>query len=193
VSILKARTKAPDVLYPRVPAIASRPVSPKLPAGRAWLQRRLLLRARTRMSQFECVHGRTAAIDTTMEQPAVAVVEDDAGMRAALESWLRSAGFVPRTFASAEAFLQSAHLTATAFVVSDIALPGMSGLELQRELARRGLEIPIAFVTAQTSNFNAMRAQAVSAGAIAFLQKPFDGDELLTALRCVTRQQRKPT
>lgn len=140
------------------------------------------------MSEFARVHERTVAIDTTIEQRVVAVVENDAGTRAALESWLQSAGFVPQTFASAEAFLQSPHLTAAAFVISDIGLPGMSGLELQQELARSGLEIPIAFVTAQTTNFNAMRAQAVSAGAIAFLQKPFDGEELLTALRCVTRQ-----
>ena len=130
-------------------------------------------------------------MDTTIEQRLVAVVEDDAGMRAALESLLRSAGFVTQTFASAEAFLRSPRLTGTAFVVSDIGLPGMSGLELQQELARSGREIPIAFVTAETTNFNAMRAQAVSAGAIAFLQKPFDGEELLTALRCVTTQQRR--
>ena len=127
-------------------------------------------------------------MDGTIEQRVVAVVEDDAGMRAALESLLRSAGFVTQTFASAEAFLRSPRLTGTAFVVSDIGLPGMSGLELQQELARSGLEIPIAFVTAETTNFNAMRAQAVSAGAIAFLQKPFDGAELLTALRCGTTQ-----
>ena len=127
-------------------------------------------------------------MDGTIEQRVVAVVEDDAGMRAALESLLRSAGFVTQTFASAEAFLRSPRLTGTAFVVSDIGLPGMSGLELQQELARSGLEIPIAFVTAETTNFNAMRAQAVSAGAIAFLQKPFDGEELLTALRCGTTQ-----
>ena len=128
------------------------------------------------------------AVDTTIEQRVVAVVEDDASMRAALASWLRSAGFVTRTFASAEAFLQSPCLTGTAVVISDMGLPGMSGLELQQELARSGLEIRIAFVTAETTNFNAMRAQAVSAGAIAFLQKPFDGEQLLTALRCVTRQ-----
>ena len=130
-------------------------------------------------------------MDGTIEQRVVAVVEDDAGMRAALESLLRSAGFVTQTFASAEAFLRSPRLTGTAFVISDIGLPGMSGLELQQELARSGLAIPIAFVTAETTNFNAMRAQAVSAGAIAFLQKPFDGEELLTALRCVTTQQRR--
>jgi len=128
------------------------------------------------------------AVDTTIEQRVVAVVEDDGGMRAALESLLRSAGFVTQTFASAEAFLQSPCLTGTAVVISDMGLPGMSGLELQQELARSGLEIRIAFVTAETTNFNAMRAQAVSAGAIAFLQKPFDGEELLTALRCGTTQ-----
>lgn len=127
-------------------------------------------------------------MDATIERRVVAVIEDDASTRAALENLLRSAGFVTQTFASAEAFLRSPRLTGTAFVVSDIGLAGMSGLELQQELARSGLEIPIAFVTGQTTNFNAMRSQAVSAGAIAFLRKPFDGEELLTALRCGTTQ-----
>jgi FixJ family two-component response regulator len=114
--------------------------------------------------------------------PVIAVVDDDASVRAALASLLRSAGFVVLLFASAEEFLnESDNLPPIGCLVLDWRMPGMDGLQLQRTLNLNGRRVPTIFLTAHGDA--ARRAQAVSGGAIAFLPKPFDADVLLHAVK----------
>ena len=112
--------------------------------------------------------------------PVVAIVDDDDSFRRAATSFIRSLGYAVLQFASAEAFLKSGHLHDTHCVVSDVQMPGMNGLELQIKLIVEGPRLPIIFVTA----FSEMRAraQALSAGAIGFLAKPFSDEELISCL-----------
>ena len=83
------------------------------------------------------------------ERPLVTVVDDDESVRESLPDLLREFGFSARAFASAEEFLRSGAARQSRCLVLDVAMPGMNGLDLQRELARRGLAIPIVFITAQ--------------------------------------------
>ena len=101
-------------------------------------------------------------------------------MREAVENLLKSAGFRAEGFASAEDFLRAAPFAATLCVVLDLQLPGMSGLQLQQRLCELGLRMPIVFVSA-TDGY--LREQALRAGALAFLEKPFLDEELLGAVR----------
>jgi len=113
--------------------------------------------------------------------PLVAVVDDDDSVRNAVHGALRSIGLDARSFASAEEFLASGAQDETACVITDLQMPGMSGLELQAELARSKRRIPIIFITAFGEP--EMRAQAMHAGAVEFLDKPFDDDLLLKSVR----------
>ena len=118
----------------------------------------------------------------------IAVVDDEAALCEALESLLRSAGFSPMTFPSAEAFLASEHGKGAGCLILDVRLPGMSGLELQQHLANSGSQIPIVFITAQEDGDGQLQAQALRGGALACLRKPFDDEDLLRALQsAVTR------
>jgi FixJ family two-component response regulator len=110
----------------------------------------------------------------------VAVVDDDRAVREALPDLLRELGFAARAFASAEELLASDGLGDASCLILDIAMPGMNGLELQRELRVRGHGIPIIFITAQTDEV--IRARAVREGASGFLLKPFSDTALLAAL-----------
>jgi len=102
----------------------------------------------------------------------VSVVDDDESVREALPDLLRSYGFEVQSFDSAEAFLASDALNETGCLVLDVAMPGMTGPELQRELERRKIEIGIVFITAQFDD--RVEAEALGRGAVAFLLKPFD-------------------
>lgn len=102
----------------------------------------------------------------------VSVVDDDESVREALPDLLRSYGFEVQSFDSAEAFLASEALNETGCLVLDVAMPGMTGPELQRELERRKIEIGIVFITAQSDD--RVEAEALARGAVAFLLKPFD-------------------
>jgi FixJ family two-component response regulator len=117
----------------------------------------------------------------------VAIVDDDAGMRAAIENLLHSAGLRTRSFASAEEFLRSAHGAKAGCLILDLRLPGMSGLELQRELQVRGSAIPVILVTAEAD----LAHQAEAGGAIAVLRKPFDPDELSRLVRVALQNNAK--
>lgn len=108
----------------------------------------------------------------------VAIVDDDAGVRAAIESLLNSIGVKTRTFASAEAYLRSNDGAAAGCLIVDMRLPGMSGLELQRQLHAKGLGIPAIFVTAEDDADGCLRARMEQAGAVAVLHKPCDPEEL---------------
>ena len=115
------------------------------------------------------------------DRPLVAVVDDDESIRESLPDLLREFGFAARAFSSAEAYLQSDAVHQSKCLVLDIAMPGMNGLDLQRELARRGLAIPIIFITGHKDE--ELRAQALAQGAAGFLHKPFGDMALLEALR----------
>jgi FixJ family two-component response regulator len=111
----------------------------------------------------------------------VAVVDDDESVRIAVHGALASVGFAARAFASAEEFLDSDLLGDTACLISDIQMPGMSGLELQAALAKGNRRIPIIFITAFGDK--RVRMQALKAGALEFLDKPFDDNHLLETVR----------
>jgi FixJ family two-component response regulator len=111
----------------------------------------------------------------------VAIVDDDESMRAAIEDLLSSVGIKARSFASAEEFLRSGLKNDIACLISDIRMPGMTGLELQAKLVAEGSRIPIIFITAHGNT--KMRMQALRAGAIEFLGKPFDDESLLGSVR----------
>lgn len=115
----------------------------------------------------------------------VAVVDDDESVRESLPDLLLEFGFAARTFASAEEFLASDCLGQTRCLILDVAMPGMSGPDLQRELARRRQEIPIVFITAHADE--SVRPRLVERGAVACLLKPFSGTALLDALRAALR------
>jgi FixJ family two-component response regulator len=112
--------------------------------------------------------------------PVVFVVDDDASVREAVESLLRSVGLAVRCFGSASEFLSQAPLDALACVVLDVRLPGTSGLDLQRELAERQLGLPIVFISGHGDI--RMSVRAIKAGAVEFLPKPFHDQDLLDAV-----------
>src|SRR5262245_33610893 len=114
------------------------------------------------------------------ERSLVSVVDDDESVRESLPDLLREFGYAVNAFASAEEFLASNSVGQTKSLILDIAMPGMSGLDLQLELKRRKQNIPIIFITAQ--NDNAVRARALAAGAVVVLFKPFSDMVLLEAL-----------
>ncbi len=116
----------------------------------------------------------------------VAVVDDDESVRSALDGALKSVGFNARSFGSAEDFLDSGLQGETACLITDLQMPGMNGLQLQAKLAEDDRRIPIIFITAYGEP--RMRAAAMRAGAITFLDKPFDGDVLLETVRTALRR-----
>jgi FixJ family two-component response regulator len=112
--------------------------------------------------------------------PVIAIVDDDESLRRATMSFIRSLGYAVLQFASAEAFLRSDRLHHADCVISDLQMPGMNGIELQNKLIVQGHHLPIIFISA----FSEMRAraQALAAGAIGFLAKPFSDEELIACL-----------
>jgi FixJ family two-component response regulator len=116
-----------------------------------------------------------------MNTGLVAIVDDDASMRVAIEDLLGSVGISARSFASAEEFLLSGLQNQIACLISDIRMPGMTGLELQARLIAEGSRVPIIFITAHGNA--RVRTQALNSGAIEFLGKPFDDEKLLGSVR----------
>jgi FixJ family two-component response regulator len=115
----------------------------------------------------------------------VSVVDDDQSVRESLPDLLREFGFASRAFSSAKEFLASAYVAQTKCLILDLAMPGMSGLELQQELIRRNWDIPIVFITAQGDE--SVRPRLISEGAVECLFKPFSDVALLTALNAALR------
>src|SRR5271170_92872 len=113
--------------------------------------------------------------------PIVFVVDDDASIREALSSLIESTGLRVETYASAQEFLRHKRPETPACLVLDVRLPGLSGLELQRKLAPATKRIPIIFITGHGDI--PMSVQAMKAGAVEFLPKPFKDDQLLGAIR----------
>ncbi len=110
----------------------------------------------------------------------VSIVDDDESIRESLPDLLKEFGFPSQTFSSAEEFLASDGISQTKCLILDIAMPGMSGPELQRELKRRRSSFPIIFITAQKDA--TVRKQMLESGAVACLFKPFNDTALLDAL-----------
>jgi FixJ family two-component response regulator len=111
----------------------------------------------------------------------VAIVDDDRSVQSALKDLMESAGLEARCFGSAEEFLEPDQRNQTGCLVADIRMPGMSGLELQAKLKAEGSRIPIIFITAHGDA--KMKMQAMKAGAVEFLSKPFDDEVLLQTVR----------
>ena len=125
-------------------------------------------------------HTRRPAGSMTADPPLVSVVDDDESVRESLPDLLRALGFAADAHSSAEAYLASGHPGRTRCLVLDVAMPGMSGPELQEELTRRGHAIPIVFITAQQDE--SIRPRVLAAGAVACLFKPFTDTALLAAV-----------
>jgi FixJ family two-component response regulator len=117
----------------------------------------------------------------------VSVVDDDESVRESLPDLLRQFGFAAQAFSSAEAFLASDVVTETSCLLLDIAMPGMSGPDLQQELIRRRHEIPIVFITANGDN--TVRPRLLAQGAVECLFKPFSDTALLGALNAALRMR----
>ena len=110
----------------------------------------------------------------------VTVVDDDESVRDALKGFMKSVGFAAESFSSAEDFLGSDILDKTSCLIVDVHMPVMTGLELQCRLSNNQSRIPMIFITARDDPET--RAQALKAGAVDFLRKPFAGDTLLDAI-----------
>ena len=111
----------------------------------------------------------------------VVAVDDDFRVRESLESLVESAGYEPVVFSSAEEFLQSGTLTAATCVITDVRMPGMDGIELQRRIRLIRPELPVIFISAHNST--EARQRAIDEGAVNFLYKPFNGADLLAAIQ----------
>jgi FixJ family two-component response regulator len=110
----------------------------------------------------------------------ISIVDDDPSIREAMLGLVRSLGFEAVTFPSAEDFLQSEQIDGTTCLITDLQMPGLSGVELQSQLISRGSSVPIIFVTASPER--GIEAQVRSAGAVGFLNKPFDDRTLIECL-----------
>jgi FixJ family two-component response regulator len=116
----------------------------------------------------------------TQPQDSVFVVDDDSSVRQALSSLIRSVGLKVKLFASAQALLASTDLDSASCLVLDVRLPGSSGLDVQQQLTRAGIRVPIIFMTAHGDI--PMSVKAIKAGAVDFLPKPFREQDLLDAI-----------
>jgi FixJ family two-component response regulator len=125
--------------------------------------------------------GRSASRGNDLQEiPVISIVDDDESIRESMRGLIRSLGYVAATFASAEEFLESGRARDSSCLISDVQMPGMSGLELQNQLIVQGHCFPVIFITAYPEAN--VRARAIKAGALGFLSKPFGEEELITCL-----------
>ena len=115
-----------------------------------------------------------------MRTPMIAIVDDDEAVRKAMATLLRSLGHSVAAFDSAEAFLESGQVSTTTCLITDVHMPGMSGLDLQKRLIEEGHRIPVIFLTGFPDEN--VRTRALKAGALAFLSKPLDQHDLVEHL-----------
>ena len=116
-------------------------------------------------------------------------VDDDFRVRESIESLVESAGYTVLVFSSAEEFLQSGALARTICLVTDVRMPGMDGIELQRRIRLERPELPVIFISAHYDDET--RRRALDEGAVRFLYKPFDAAELLGAIQAALSESRK--
>jgi FixJ family two-component response regulator len=121
--------------------------------------------------------------------PVISIVDDDEAVRLALRSFVRSLGYISNVFASAEEFLESSYLNETSCLISDVQMPGMNGIELQSRLKRLDCRTPVIFVTAFPDERN--RERALAAGAIGFMEKPFEGRAMIQLIETALRARRE--
>jgi FixJ family two-component response regulator len=114
-------------------------------------------------------------------RPLISVVDDDESMREAIKGLIKSLGYTVEAFASAEEFLNSRKVRRTACLVTDVQMPGMTGLELHRHLMASGKTIATILITAYPSD--SVRERALGDGVVCYLSKPFDDDDLLACIR----------
>lgn len=112
--------------------------------------------------------------------PIISIVDDDDEIRAAIQSLVQSYGLKAQGFASAEEFLESSRAEQTACLITDVQMPGMSGVDLQDALIKRDSRLPIIFISAFPEE--RVQRQVEAAGALAFLSKPFDAYELMACI-----------
>lgn len=120
--------------------------------------------------------------------PIVFVVDDDVSVRESLELLIRSEGWQPKLFSSAQAFLDQPRVSVPSCLVLDVSMPGLNGLELQKRVARERTDMPIIFITGHGDV--PMSVQAMKAGAVEFLTKPFNDHTLLSAIRQALERSR---
>jgi len=125
----------------------------------------------------------------TQVEATVFVVDDDASVRTALKRLIQSIGFQVKTFDSAQAFLEHAPRDKPACLILDVRMPGMSGIELQKQLTNAGFLMPIIFITGHGSI--PMSVKAVKAGAVDFIEKPFDDQKLIDAINIALKEDEK--
>jgi FixJ family two-component response regulator len=118
---------------------------------------------------------------TSRSTPTVFVIDDDANVRASIQGLLKAVGLRSESFGTAEEFLRNHESGGPGCLVLDVSLPGVSGLELQRKLVDAGVRIPIIFLTGHGDI--PMTVKAIKSGAVEFLTKPFDDEELLNAIQ----------
>jgi FixJ family two-component response regulator len=116
-----------------------------------------------------------------IERQIVVAVDDDVRVRESIESLVESAGYTPVLFSSAEEFLQSGTLAAATCVITDVRMPGMDGIELQRHIRLVRPRLPVIFISAH--NTSEVRQKALDEGAVDFLFKPFNGAVLLERIK----------
>lgn len=120
----------------------------------------------------------------------ISIVDDDESVREATKGLIRSLGYAAATFASAEEYLRSDHVTNTSCLIADVQMPGMSGIELQDRLISDGHRTPIIFVTAFPEA--RIRARVLRAGALGFLSKPFNDESLIACLDMALGDDARP-
>ena len=125
----------------------------------------------------------------TEVKPTVFIIDDDASIRKSLSRLLRSAGHTTETFASAEEFLGREHFNGIGCLLLDVKMPGLSGMDLQEELGQADCSMPIIFITGHGNI--PMGVQAMKRGAVDFLTKPFDDEELLQAVKKAIEKDRE--
>src|SRR5262245_13504362 len=111
------------------------------------------------------------------KQPMISIVDDDAAVRSATKALIRSLGYRAATFSSAEEFLSSGELAETACLISDVQMPGLTGIDLQDRLKASGHRIPMIFITAFPDE--RVRDRAMQGGAVSFMSKPFSESSLI--------------
>jgi FixJ family two-component response regulator len=112
--------------------------------------------------------------------PLISIVDDDESIRESTEGLVRSLGYQAATFASAEEFLQSDSVDNTSCLITDVQMPGLSGIDLQRGLIARGVEMPTIFITAFPEE--GTRLRSLTAGVFGYLGKPFSAESLIKCL-----------
>jgi FixJ family two-component response regulator len=135
-----------------------------------------------------CAIGHVSRSNMAYAAPIVFVVDDDVSVRESLELLIRCEGWQPETFASAQEFLARPQVLAPSCMILDVSLPGLNGLDLQKRIAVDRIEMPIIFITGHGDV--PMTVQAMKAGAVEFLTKPFSDEVLLKAIRDALERSR---